>query len=232
MESDIAYICEVILIIESSADFPSVAVCNEIGELCFEEIVNVPQSHSEKLPVLVQNALNWIENSGIALSAIAVNSGPGSYTGLRIGVSLAKGICYARNIPLISVDGLEAMGKFVLENHSDLNVVYSMLDARRDEVFMRKVCRNHESSNIEATILLENLFAENWNETAFVGNSNDKAIRILNVHPSLTVDGPIAKQMVDLACASFREKKFENVAYFEPFYLKDFVPGISKKFAV
>lgn len=232
MESDIPYICKVILIIESSADFPSVAVCNEMGELCYEEIVNVPQSHSEKLPVLVQNALNSIENSGSKLSAIAVNSGPGSYTGLRIGVSLAKGICYAKNIPLISVDGLEAMGQIVLQTNPEINAVFAMIDARRDEVFMKKIYRNKPSTNIEATVLTENLFDENWNEVAFVGNSNEKAKRILNVEPLLIFNGPIANQLIGLALAEFSANQFENVAYFEPFYLKDFVPGISKKFAV
>lgn len=232
MESDIPYICKVILIIESSADFPSVAVCNEMGELCYEEIVNVPQSHSEKLPVLVQNALNSIENSGSKLSAIAVNSGPGSYTGLRIGVSLAKGICYAKNIPLISVDGLEAMGQIVLQTNPEINAVFAMIDARRDEVFMKKIYRNKPSTNIEATVLTENLFDENWNEVAFVGNSNEKAKRILNVEPLLIFNGPIANQLIGLAMAEFSANQFENVAYFEPFYLKDFVPGISKKFAV
>ncbi len=232
MESDIPYICKVILIIESSADFPSVAVCNEMGELCYEEIVNVPQSHSEKLPVLVQNALNSIENSGSKLSAIAVNSGPGSYTGLRIGVSLAKGICYAKNIPLISVDGLEAMGQIVLQTNPEINAVFAMIDARRDEVFMKKIYRNKPSTNIEATVLTENLFDENWNEVAFVGNSNEKAKRILNVEPLFIFNGPIANQLIGLALAEFSANQFENVAYFEPFYLKDFVPGISKKFAV
>lgn len=232
MESDIPYICMVILIIESSADFPSVAVCNDMGELCFEEMVNIPQSHSEKLPVLVQSALLWIANSGFELSAIAVNSGPGSYTGLRIGVSLAKGICYAKNIPLISVDGLEAMGRLVLHNNPELSVVFSMIDARRDEVFMKKIYRNKPSTNIEATVLTENIFNENWIEVAFVGNSNEKATRILNVQPQMQINGPIASQLVDIAFAKMLEKHFENVAYFEPFYLKDFVPGISKKFAV
>lgn len=232
MESDNPYICKVILIIESSADFPSVAVCNEMGELCYEEIVNVPQSHSEKLPVLVQNALNSIENSGSKLSAIAVNSGPGSYTGLRIGVSLAKGICYAKNIPLISVDGLEAMGQIVLQTNPEINAVFAMIDARRDEVFMKKIYRNKPSTNIEATVLTENLFDENWNEVAFVGNSNEKAKRILNVEPLFIFNGPIANQLIGLALAEFSANQFENVAYFEPFYLKDFVPGISKKFAV
>ena len=232
MESDIPYICKVILIIESSADFPSVAICDANGKLCFEEAVLVPQSHSEKLPVLVQNALNWIDNSNEQLMAIAVNSGPGSYTGLRIGVSLAKGICYAKHLPLIAVDGLEAMGQFILNENKSIHTVFAMIDARRDEVFMKKIYRNNPSTPIEAIILTENLFDENWDCTAFVGNSNDKAIRLLNVQTSTNLVGPVASQMIRLVSNKFQEQTFEDVAYFEPFYLKDFVPGISKKFAV
>jgi tRNA threonylcarbamoyladenosine biosynthesis protein TsaB len=107
-----------------------------------------------------------------------------------------------------------------------------MIDARRDEVFMKKIYRNKPSTNIEATVLTENFFNENWIEVAFVGNSNEKATRILNVQPQMQINGPIASQLVDIAFAKMLEKHFENVAYFEPFYLKDFVPGISKKFAV
>ncbi len=232
MGSVIPYICKVILIIESSADFPSVAICDATGKLCFEEVVNVPQSHSEKLPVLVQNALNFIENSNAVLKAVAVNSGPGSYTGLRIGASLAKGICYAKHVPLIAVDGLQAMGQFVLKQHPSIEAVFAMIDARRDEVFIKKIYRNRVSTAIEAVILVEHLFEENWGQVAFVGNSNDKALRLLNVQIADTVLGPLASQMIELASTKFQNESFENVAYFEPFYLKDFVPGVSKKFAV
>ncbi len=232
MESVIPYICKVILIIESSADFPSVAICDATGKLCFEEVVHVPQSHSEKLPVLVQNALNFIENSNAELKAVAVNSGPGSYTGLRIGVSLAKGICYAKHVPLIAVDGLQAMGQFVLEKHPLIEVVFAMIDARRDEVFMKKIYRNQGSTDIEATILVEHLYDENWSHVAFVGNSNEKALRLLNVQVGAEDLGPLASQMIAMASTKFQDESFENVAYFEPFYLKDFVPGVSKKFAV
>lgn len=221
-----------ILIIESSANFPSVAICSPDAQLHFYAQENVPQSHSEKLPVLVQNALNWLTNNQFELQAVAVNAGPGSYTGLRIGVSLAKGICYAKNVPLISVDGLDAMANFVLASDSDIDVVFSMLDARRDEVFLKKVARIGITTEITAQILSENIFIENWDHVAFVGNSNEKAKTLLNLNQIKFFDGPFANQMCSFAAQKFRNAQFENVAYFEPFYLKDFVPGISKKFAV
>ncbi len=221
-----------ILIIESSANFPSVAICSINGDLNFYQVENIPQCHSEKLPVLVQDALNWLLDNGLELTAVAVNSGPGSYTGLRIGVSLAKGICYAKQIPLLAIDGLKAMAQDVLKLNPQMDMVFSMLDARRDEVFLKKVNRFGVHSDIEAVILTENLFAENWESVAFVGNSNEKAMRILNVNPAIKADGPFANQFVDVASELFQNQKFENVAYFEPYYLKDFVPGISKKFAV
>lgn len=221
-----------ILIIESSANFPSVAICDAEGELLFFRVENIPQSHSEKLPVLVKNALIWLKDNNKELSAVAVNSGPGSYTGLRIGVSLAKGICYAKQIPLLAIDGLKAMALDVLKLNPQIDVVYSMLDARREEVFLKRINRIGVQSEIQAVILIEHLYAENWESVAFVGNSNEKAQRILNVKTALNVDGPYANQFVDVASELYQNQKFENVAYFEPFYLKDFVPGISKKFAV
>lgn len=221
-----------ILIIESSANFPSVAICSSDAQVHFYAKENVPQSHSEKLPVLVQNALNWLKDNQFDLQAVAVNAGPGSYTGLRIGVSLAKGICYAKNVPLIAVDGLEAMANFALDNNSEIDLVYSMLDARRDEVFMKKVSRNGVKSEISAQILSENIFIENWEKVAFAGNSNEKAQKLLNIGQLAFVEGPFANQMCSVASSQFQNHQFEDVAYFEPFYLKDFVPGISKKFAV
>ena len=178
-----------ILIIESSADFPSVAICDLQGIVQFEKKADVFQSHSEQLPVLVKIALDWITDQSFDLLAIGVNQGPGSYTGLRIGVSLAKGLCYAKNIPLLAIDAFEAMGQYLFSQHSELKIVYAMIDARRDEVFMKR----------------------------------------LNTSNSF---GPFANQLCIEASKLFQNNQFQNVAYFEPFYLKDFVPGISKKFAV
>ncbi len=221
-----------ILIIESSADFPSVAICDLQGNVQFEKHADVFQSHSEQLPVLVNNALDWFTEQSLELLAIGVNQGPGSYTGLRIGVSLAKGLCYAKNIPLLAIDAFEAMGQYLFSKHSDLKIVYAMIDARRDEVFMKRLEVPNSVAKVEAKILDNLITEENWQEVGFIGNSNDKAVRIIEKEPKVVLFGPFANQLCFEASKLFQNKQFQNVAYFEPFYLKDFVPGISKKFSV
>jgi len=221
----------VILIIESSADFPSVAICDLQGIVQFEKHSDVFQSHSEQLPVLVKNALDFINEHALNLLAIGVNQGPGSYTGLRIGVSLAKGLCYAKNIPLLAIDAFEAMGQFLFSQNPELKIVYAMIDARRDEVFMKRL-KLGAIAKVEAKILDSLISEENWQEVGFVGNSNEKAVRIIGNEPKVLLFGPFAYQLCNEATKLFQNKQFQNVAYFEPYYLKDFVPGISKKFAV
>ncbi len=220
-----------ILIIESSADFPSVAICDLQGIVQFEKHADVFQSHSEQLPVLVKNALDFIDEHSLNLLAIGVNQGPGSYTGLRIGVSLAKGLCYAKNIPLLAIDAFEAMGQFLFLGNPDLKIVYAMIDARRDEVFMKRL-EFGKIAKVEAKILDNLISEENWQEIGFIGNSNEKAVRIIEKEPKVMLFGPFANQLSIEASKLFQNSQFQNVAYFEPFYLKDFVPGISKKFAV
>ena len=220
-----------ILIIESSADFPSVAICDLQGIVQFEKQADVFQSHSEQLPVLVKNALDFIDEQSLDLLAIGVNQGPGSYTGLRIGVSLAKGLCYAKNIPLLAIDAFEAMGQHLFSQYSELKIVYAMIDARRDEVFMKRL-QFGSIAKVEAKILDNLISEENWEEVGFVGNSNEKAVRIIEKQPKVMLFGPFANQLCIEASKLFQNNQFQNVAYFEPFYLKDFVPGISKKFAV
>jgi tRNA threonylcarbamoyladenosine biosynthesis protein TsaB len=222
----------VILIIESSADFPSVAICDLQGNVQFEKHADVFQSHSEQLPVLVKNALDWFTEQSLELLAIGVNQGPGSYTGLRIGVSLAKGLCYAKKIPLLAIDAFEAMGQYMFSKHSELKIVYAMIDARRDEVFMKRLEVPNSFAKVEAKILDNLITEENWQEVGFIGNSNDKAVRIIEKEPKVVLFGPFANQLCFEASKLFQNKQFQNVAYFEPFYLKDFVPGISKKFSV
>jgi tRNA threonylcarbamoyladenosine biosynthesis protein TsaB len=221
----------VILIIESSADFPSVAICNLQGKVLFEKQADVFQSHSEQLPVLVKNALDFVLEQSLDLLAIGVNQGPGSYTGLRIGVSLAKGLCYAKNIPLLAIDAFEAMGQYLFSHNRELKIVYAMIDARRDEVFLKRL-ELGKIAKVEAKILDNLIEEDNWQEVGFVGNSNEKAVRIIEKEPNVMLFGPFANQLCIEASKLFQDKQFQNVAYFEPFYLKDFVPGISKKFAV
>jgi tRNA threonylcarbamoyladenosine biosynthesis protein TsaB len=153
----------VILIIESSADFPSVAICDLQGIVQFEKQADVFQSHSEQLPVLVKNALDFIDEQSLDLLAIGVNQGPGSYTGLRIGVSLAKGLCYAKNLPLLAIDAFEAMGQYLFSYNRELKIVYAMIDARRDEVFLKRL-ELGKIAKVEAKIL-DNLIEEDKLDT-------------------------------------------------------------------
>lgn len=259
-----------ILIIESSADYPSVAISDHQGRIVWDKICLDRQSHSEKLPLLVQEALNFIDDqkymvcSNIGpLSAVAVSQGPGSYTGLRIGTSLAKGLCYSKNIPLISVNGFWGMGNWLLNEYAHIEMVFALLDARRDEVYIQRVNRgealkgrfeiDYLSDNeypsllkngiqqVEARILnaetLEWMNVNNWNSVGFIGNSNEKALRILNeymvVNPGVVFsEAPVAYMFGEESAYKWKQNIFEDMAYFEPFYLKDFVPGISTKFKI
>ena len=134
-----------ILLIESSAEYPSVALVTEAGVLAHLEVGKEVQSHAELLPMMVQRAVE-LSNSefGIftkGISAVGFHEGPGSYTGLRIGVSLAKGLCFAKGIPLISVSGFEALGAEILRSNESTDSVWVMMDARRDEVYAIKLER-------------------------------------------------------------------------------------------
>jgi tRNA threonylcarbamoyladenosine biosynthesis protein TsaB len=166
------------------------------------------------------------------IDAVAVSKGPGSYTGLRIGVSAAKGFCFSLNIPLISVDTLQAMAKS--QNHQ--NVFFCpMIDARRMEVYTALYdAEGNKIEDISAKIIDENSFEKELkaNKIIFFGDgaekcrvvleSNPNAIFIENVHPS-------AKYVNELALEKYNNKEFEDLAYFEPFYLKDFIATTPKK---
>ena len=235
-----------ILLIESSAEYPSVALVTEAGILVHLEVGEVVQSHSELLPMMVQRAVE-LSNSefGIftkGISAVGFHEGPGSYTGLRIGVSLAKGLCFAKGIPLISVSGFEALGVEILRSNESLNSVWVMMDARRDEVYALKLERisvpgsgsdYQVSLPICAMILPDTRVGEPDEKTCFVGNANEKVARLVANSGSKFIDlSPRADHLCDLAVSKFQANNFEDLAYYEPYYLKDFVAGIGKKFGI
>jgi tRNA threonylcarbamoyladenosine biosynthesis protein TsaB len=235
-----------ILLIESSAEYPSVALVTEAGILVHLEVGEVVQSHSELLPMMVQRAVE-LSNSefGIftkGISAVGFHEGPGSYTGLRIGVSLAKGLCFAKGIPLISVSGFEALGVEILRSNESINSVWVMMDARRDEVYALKLERNsvrdsgsdyQVSLPICAMILPDDKVGEPDEKTCFVGNANEKVARLVANSGSKFIDlSPRADHLSDLAVSKFQANNFEDLAYYEPYYLKDFVAGIGKKFGI
>jgi tRNA threonylcarbamoyladenosine biosynthesis protein TsaB len=235
-----------ILLIESSAEYPSVALVTEAGVLVHLEVGKEVQSHAELLPMMVQRAVE-LSNSefGIftnGITAVGFHEGPGSYTGLRIGVSLAKGLCFAKGIPLISVSGFEALGAEVLRSNESINSVWVMMDARRDEVYAIKLERisvpgsgsdYQVSLPICAMILPDDRVGEPDEKTCFVGNANEKVARLVANIGSKFIDlSPRADHLSDLAVSKFQANNFEDLAYYEPYYLKDFVAGIGKKFGI
>lgn len=165
------------------------------------------------------------------LDAVAVSMGPGSYTGLRIGVSSAKGICYGNNIPLISIPTLESMA---LNQKQKGDILIPMLDARRMEVYAKIFDGNlKELRKTEAEIIDENSYAEflEKGKVLFFGDGAPKCKDVIKNENALFIDGvfPSAREMGPLAEEKFRNSDFEDAAYFEPFYLKDFIATKSLK---
>jgi tRNA threonylcarbamoyladenosine biosynthesis protein TsaB len=182
-------------------------------------------SHAEKLHRYIESVLKDSNVSKSNLSAIAVSKGPGSYTGLRIGVSAAKGLCYALDIPLISISTLESLAYQV---KTDSGLIVPMLDARRMEVYSAIFSESYNPVRvIEAQVLDENSFKNELQnqKVTFIGNGVEKTKLLLNSKNAVFIEGklPSADQMSGLAFAKFKNKTFEDVAYFEPYYLKDFV---------
>ncbi len=225
-----------ILNIETSTDVCSVAI-SDSGQVIFNKEDHSGPNHAVKLGVFVDEALSFLDSHGLPLEAVAVSCGPGSYTGLRIGVSMAKGICYGRGVKLIAVPTLELMAVPVLlgEHPEDENaLIVPMLDARRMEVYAEvfdralKVVRPIQADVVDADTYKEYL---DKGSVYFFGNGAAKCMETIN-HPNahLVKDiGPLAKNMAPLAEKRFAEGKFEDVAYFVPFYLKDFVAKMPKK---
>ena len=225
-----------ILNIETSTDVCSVAI-SDSGQVIFNKEDHSGPNHAVKLGVYVDEALDFLDSHGLPLEAVAVSCGPGSYTGLRIGVSMAKGICYGRGVKLIAVPTLELMAvPVLLGEHPEEEdaLIIPMLDARRMEVYAEvldralKVVRPIQADIVDADTYKEYL---DQHPVYFFGNGAAKCMETIN-HPNAhLVEGiePLAKNMAPLAEKRFVEGKFEDVAYFVPFYLKDFVAKMPKK---
>ena len=225
-----------ILNIETSTDVCSVAISDN-GQVIFNKEDHSGPNHAVKLGVYVDEALSFIDAHGIPLEAVAVSCGPGSYTGLRIGVSMAKGICYGRDVKLISIPTLELMAVPVLlgEHPAEEDaLIVPMLDARRMEVYAKVMDRAlKEVRPIQADIVDAETYKEYLDRGTvyFFGNGAEKCMEVINHPNARLVKGiePLAKNMAPLAEKRFVEGKFEDVAYFVPFYLKDFVAKMLKK---
>lgn len=230
-----------ILSIETGTDICSVALSND-GELMALRESNEGRDHAKKVAIFVDELLKETGVQPADLDAIAVGKGPGSYTGLRIGVSFAKGMCYALNIPLISVGSLDALVQVAREDY-DAGIVdiededwskatlCPMVDARRMEVYTQLfTTHGAPQSDVSAEIVTEETFADvraNGKLVIF-GNGAQKCCEVLPdaLYISIT---PSARGIVALAEQAFNNNKFEDIAYFEPFYLKDFLVIPSKK---
>ena len=191
--------------------------------------------HAEMLPEMVNRALDFIEKNAV-LSAVAICKGPGSYTGLRIGTSMAKGICYAKQVPLMSVNGFLGMALQGFEKYADAEFAIAMLDARRDDVYLQVFNREGNAvSEMAAVTLVEDTLPDYASKKVVIcGNSNTKWQQLVGGFNQIEFSDsePHAAFCAKEAVAKFHNSQFEDSAYFQPFYLKDFIPGISKKFAL
>lgn len=214
-----------ILSLETATTNCSVALSKNGKTISFKEDNDKGYSHAERLHVYIDTVLKEAGVTSHNLDAIAVSKGPGSYTGLRIGVSTAKGLSYALEKPLISISTLKALAYQV---KIDDGVIVSMLDARRMEVYSAVYDSNYnEIRETQAQILDKTSFISdlNQNNVYFIGNGVEKTKNLINHPNAVFIEDklPSAKEMGALAYNKYRISNFEDVAYFEPYYLKDFV---------
>lgn len=211
-----------ILHLDTATKVCSVALSSNGKLLQLAEIDNDAFAHGEQLTVLIEKV---IEKEGITmqeLTAVSVASGPGSYTGLRIGVATAKGLCYALNIPLIAVDALSSLAEMARLKFPD-SVLCPMIDARRMEVFSAHFSTNRDFLKpISADVLDENSYSE-YEPFIYFGDGAEKMKEIWKERNIQFADVKCsAEGQVRLATEKFNLQQFEDVAYFEPFYLKEF----------
>jgi tRNA threonylcarbamoyladenosine biosynthesis protein TsaB len=221
----------VILLIETATKNCSVALCRD-GHLLIELSESADQFiHAEKLHTLIRKAILESHLKWSDIAAVAVSKGPGSYTGLRIGVSAAKGLAFALDIPLIAINTLELMSSYARQLQPGLDIYCALLDARRDEVYMAACTGKGEIILATSSVILgENafLFSEG-KKCCFIGDGVQKSMHLLPEESIQITTLPSAAMMTAIATDHFQMGKFENTDSFEPFYLKDFIPGISKQ---
>lgn len=222
-----------ILHIDTATQVCSVALSRGAENIAYRES-REKNAHSKNVTLFVEEV---ISESGLAkdeLDAISVSMGPGSYTGLRIGVSTAKGLCYALEKPLIAISTLQAMAYGLAEERKEKVLYCPMIDARRMEVYTALFDENNRQlREIRAEIIDENSFSEflNNQKIYFFGDGAPKCKEVLGDQPNAVfIDDffPSAKFMSGIALDKFQNNDFVDVAYFEPFYLKDFIAGKPK----
>jgi tRNA threonylcarbamoyladenosine biosynthesis protein TsaB len=219
-----------ILNIETSTKNCSVSVAKNGETVVCNEIAEEGYSHAERLHVFIETSLQQAAISYGDLCAVAVSQGPGSYTGLRIGVSAAKGLCFALGIPLLAIDTLKVLASQV---KVDSGFIVPMLDARRMEVYSAIFNANlGNKRETRAEVITEYSFEEIEEKIYFVGDCAEKCKSVLikeNFNFLEDIKYPSANQMSILSYEKFKISDFVDVAYFEPFYLKDFTITTSQK---
>ncbi len=217
-----------ILLLETATQICSAAIEKD-GKIITEIHSDEPNAHSSKLAVFIDKLLKENGLKPQELEAVCVSSGPGSYTGLRIGVSSAKGICYALGIPLLSVPTLENMADLYFARHKDYDgLVCPMIDARRMECYTALYARDGIVRDTQAEVIEAGIY-DQWLDkgpVTFIGDGAEKTRQLLAVHPNARYDTAFtisAEGMAAKAEEKLRKGEKEDVAYFEPFYLKDFV---------
>lgn len=228
-----------ILCIETATNVCSVALCNQ-GRLLDKRESSVDKSHSRLLTIFINDLLKEAGIEAASLKAVAISKGPGSYTGLRIGVSTAKGITYGAGIPLIAISTLESMFYGLMEMKGKLNLIDDetlfcpMIDARRMEVY--SALYDHKGKmlkEISAEIIEKDSYHHQLEKgrIVFFGNGADKCSEIISHKNALFVSNfeLSAEFLISPSTRALEQKSFEDIAYFEPFYLKDFIGTIPRK---
>ena len=223
-----------ILHIETSTDVCSVALSEDGAILLTKEDFDGPQ-HAVTLGVFVDEVLSMADSHAKPIDAVALSCGPGSYTGLRIGASMAKGICYGRNLPLIALPTLKVMSVPILlmADLPEDALLCPMIDARRMEVYAAIYDRAlNPIKEVSADIITADSYAEYLREhpVYFFGNGAAKCKEVITHQNARFIDDiqPLARWMFPLADRAFLDGTFQDVAYFEPFYLKEFVATVAK----
>lgn len=218
----------VILSIETSTTVCSATLARNDNEIAIDKVCYEPQNHASKLPVFLEEIINFARRNDMMPDAVAVSAGPGSYTGLRIGVSSAKGLCYALGVPLIAVDTLQTIVVEAIKRVGDDMLYFPMIDARRMEVYTALFDGNAKRlTEVEAKIIDENSFRELLEEgrVVFCGNGADKCRQVIRHPNAVFLDDihPLSINMLPAAADKLKSGTVEDTAYFEPFYLKEFV---------
>lgn len=220
-----------ILLLETSTSSLSVALAVD-GRVSAERVCSEPRRQASLTAPLVKEVLDEAGLSAADLDAVCVSKGPGSYTGLRVGVSTAKGLCFGAGIPLLSVGTLDILSAGA-EQAGDFRYIVPMIDARRMEVYTAVFSpAGQQLSPVEALVVGPEAFSAQLSEgpVLFIGDGAMKCREVLSsTNAHFREANPMARDMALPAQKAYEEKRFEDLAYFEPFYLKDFVTTVSRK---